>query len=467
MNNWRIPPIARAAVCVFLGSLIFPGGGELSAQAVTASASADFSWHPTGGVVNDESALNPDNYLEWQNLTNRAASSFWFDVYFGDFVQLSGNLKFSADNERGQRLIDTSAGEDYSTLGDLSLGFDQLYLEWTTPNYWYIGYGKYPLRYGYSRVYSPLNYTARALDFRDTLGQWNGWFKGDIGPVSFALNYLPSIRFRSEANDKTDVERFFSSMETLLDRQSLIVSMSGFFFDSLETSLYFNMQDKGDYDFKDFYLSLGGGFSWSILDKLIWRSEFIYGNGYDDMKTLTSADSGIPVLPGQEYADRDLDAYYAKVLTGLTLTLPGDIELSAEYYYNGAGLSGAERRKFIDALKVSGDALQNSDYGDDVKAAHRGFLGEGFDNWKVYELGRHYAFLQLQRRGIFQRLDFINTAILLADDLSFVNITSLTYNISDSFTVGAETRFFLFKNDGAYSLTPELFRCELNAKYSF
>ncbi len=457
----------RTIFCLSLGSLILSGEESLSAQAITAAASAEFKWHPYGSVINSQSALNPDNYLKLQNLTNRAASSFWFDIYFGNFMQLSGNMELTANNNRSQRLIDTSTGEDYSTLGDLTLGFDQIYLEWTTPNYWYLGYGKYPLRYGYSRVYSPLNYTARALDYRDTLGQWNGWFKGNIGPVNFALNYLPSVRFKSNPNDKNDVERFFSSMETLTDRQTLIVSMSGFFFDSLDTSLYFNMQDKNHYDFQEFYLSMGGGFSWSILDKLIWRSEFLYGNGYDDVKVVQSSGTSIPVLPQQEWIDRNLNQYFAKALTGLTVTIPGDIELSAEYYFNGAGLSASDRRDFIDALKISGDALENASFGEDVKSAYKGFLGAGIDNWKVYELGQHYAFLQIRKLGLFQRLDIINTSILLADDLSFANVTTLTYNFSDNFTAGAEIRFFLFPNDGAYSLTPEAFRCELNAQYSF
>ncbi len=460
LNGWIV-------LCLILTSLILLDEKELSAQAITASASAEFSWHPYSSIINSQSSLNPDNYLKLQNLTNRAESSFWFDVYFGDFVQLSGNLKFTANNNRSQRLIEISAGEDYSTLGDLTLGFDQIYLEWTTPNYWYLGYGKYPLRYGYSRVYSPLNYTARSLDYQDTLGQWNGWFKGNIGIVNFALNYLPSIRFKNNPNEKTEAERFFSSMETLLERQTLIASMSGFFFDSLNASLYFNMQDKGHYDFREFYLSMGGGFSWSILDKLIWRSEFLYGNGYDDMKVLQDSGSNVPVLPQQEWIDRNLDQYFAKVLTGFTITIPGDIELSAEYYFNGAGLSVSDRKDYIDALKISGDALENASYGDDVKSAHRGFLGDGMDNWKIYELGQHFAFLQIRRFGIFQRLDLINTSILLADDLSFANITTLTYNFSDNFTMGAEVSFFLFQDDGAYSLTPEVSRFELSAEYSF
>ena len=452
-------------------TLFLPGIQALWAEEVEASASAEINWTPKAAVINNDSPLNPDNLFELNTLTNHAVVSLWFDTYFGEYFLLSGNFQVEADNGRVKRLMSSApTGQDYSTLGDVSIGFDQLYFEWTLPNYWYLGFGKYPVRLGYSSVYSPFNYSARTMDFQSTRGQWNAWIKGSAGPITFGFNYYPSMHFRGkkDLNKRTDAEILFASLESMLYRHTFSAHLAGFFFDSLDTNLNFFLQDKGDNDFKDFFMAAGAGFSWSISDKFIWRGEFIYGNGYDDMQRSVEV-TAAPNVTWPEWTDRNLDTFYPKALTGFTFTLLNNLEISTEYFYNGAGLSDDARSSMIDALKEAGSFLDSVDATTDTNmiSANNGFLGNGFDNWKIFEMGQHYVFLQLRRINLFQRMDVVNTSVFLANDMSFMDKLSITYNVSDNFSLGTDLLFFLFKENGAYSLAPENFSCVLSAKFSY
>lgn len=463
--------LTRKYVAVVL--VLFVTGMMGAQEWFSSNGSLELSWNPYAVARNENSYLNHKNALMLPDLVNQASSSFWFDLYFGNSLTVSGQFQVSADTLRSVRVVDSlpSEGENYSTLGDISIGFEQLYFDYSFPNYWTLGYGKYPVRFGYSRIYSPFNYVQRTLNFLDTVGQWNAWFKGHAGPINFAINYFPSIQFQENPNDKTDVELFFSTFETPLERQTWTISVSGFFFGTLDTMVFLNIQDKTDYEFSDFYLSGGTGFSWSILPDLIWRGAFMSGNGYDDVQSVGKINPA-PIansrLPEWEYIDRDADVYYPKALTGLTMTIPGNIEFTVEYYYNGAGLDASERKDFLKALEASGDQVDTG-FAPEQQAlllAHQGFLHLGLNNWKIFELGQHYAFLQFQKLGLFKRLDIFNTSVVMVEDFSFFNITSLEYSFSDQFSLNADIRFFLFQGEGIYSLAPERVKCELEAVFT-
>ena len=426
----------------------------------------DLEWKPGYRVLNQDNPFNPDNFLLNNNLTNHAEANLWFDIYIGPF-DFIGNLNLEIDSSRDQYLIDSASGSssaDYSEAKLASLGFEQLYVQWNLPNGWILGAGNYPLRHGFSRIYAPMNYNARLNDFRNSSGQWNSWLMGYFGGLQYAFRYYPVIEFRSNPNDKNEAERFFSWLETSLKRQTFSLQFSYFFFDSLDTSLIAFVQEKNAYNFKSFYLAGALGFSWSILDRLILRFEGLYGNGFDDLKNVQKSPD-IPAPYAQyAYTDRNPDSPALKFLGGITTILPLDVEVSLEYFYNGAAYSNDEKTALIDAALESGEYYQNADAA--IAGSHKAFLAGGLENLKIYEMGRHYMFLQFMRRDIAGRFDILNTSVLLLSDLSFYNSSELSFRIDDFFNLGLDINFLLFEKKDAFVLFPYKFETSLWIRYS-
>ena len=471
MSRKKSLKISMTSLLIFL--YLGKAQSTLEATDIETAINIDFLWNPYYSVINDKAPFNPQNFLRRENLVNQAKSSLWFEIYFGQTLEINGNFEIEIDSAGSQNIIENaSAGSnDISEIKNAEIRFGQLYLQWHLLENFFIGLGKIPVRNGFSRIYAPMNYNSRSSDFRNRNGQWNVWFSGNFGNLGYSLRYFPVIEFQTDANTRNQTERFFSWLETSIKRQTFSLKFSYFFFDSMETNLIFFVQEKEMYTFNDIYYAAGLGFSWPVLERLTFRGEVLAGNGFDDLKYVKkiTKPKKLPQYlsknpPQYRYAEADLDSTFVKALGGFTVIIPWDIEISLEYYYNGAGYSSSEREKIINAALESGKYHQ--DPAPQIAGLHKAFLAQSWPNWSIYNVGRHYLFLQLMRRNIANRLDFLNSSILLLSDMSFFNSTELDFTINDNLTLGVKFDFFLFQEKGAFSLSPSQFKTVLSLEYN-
>lgn len=135
------------------------------------------------------------------------------------------------------------------------------------------------------------------------------------------------------------------------------------------------------------------------------------------------------------YEARADDTWYVRAIGGAQYTFENKLNLSAEYYYNGEGLSATRLETLYNGLEQANARYQSSSFNLPVGNPYRLFLLSANLNFNYLSMGQHYAFVRLADPEFFRsnKWEAAVYGSMLLTDGSGMTAGELVYKINDYF----------------------------------
>ncbi len=368
----------------------------------------------------------------------------------------------------------------YATLGQSSQEGSELELS----------VGRQPYAQGVSIYFNPLNYLDDSGSFFENKTNWQLLLGLSWPDVALRLRYMPVLRFRGDADVQANIldadaenseasiasdswEYAFSFLKSRNRRQLLSLEASLFLGQS-NWQLFGYMMEQNRYNWRDgFYLALGAG---GLLPFRIGKQHFqfygeaLLGNGLDKLGALresglTPIPSGPNRPPRYLWEDAELDKLRFRGLIGLQWSPLANLDLRAEYRYDGSALGPEQLRRFLLALR---------DYNDfTAQDPRQNLFWQGMMQRRPFArpfaLTQHVVLLSMIWRNIADHLDIQAAYFLsLPDTSSTFQLKASLYLWDRSLELYLENRWFLpgfsapdYWFTGAFGSVPYLGSLEL------
>lgn len=385
-------------------------GGEYAATA-TAAVPED------GGYA---SVLNPGNVLELKDFT----------LNHEVVLKLSGgdgetglDLWFSAGNGTGFSPSSLGIMSEVERLYSIDLRRASVFMY--AGDSLRVELGRQSLLTGYGYGWNPMDLANPPKDPTDPTAELTGVdaLTVNLFPYGAANLKLYALLDNSEDPSSADYDEIMAGGE-------LTVALSGFEFklNGLLSPDLFDDDAAGSG-------GTGSGLRTSALGAGVFADLAgigIYGEAalFDGSRTAFPDESGAAALPTLK------DELLVSALGGLQYTFPGELSVTAEYFYNGEGFDEEERADYLSALEGTGVALGTA-VDDEAYTAALALYTALAELYRPGYFSRHYALLNLLYPMYDVSVDLTGTVIFSPDSGALTVVPGLTWYSSGSLSLEA------------------------------
>ena len=391
-------------------------------------------------VKNNNSLLTPKNLVHHTDFLHRSIAAVDLKIDYEDFLSaiVKDTLIWSIDEDRNDDW------NNYFQEGYTAIMFsDRIYLHVGKENY--VG--------GISYAWNPTDYFAQNSDIfgpeqdnQSRREQRPGTYLtkieyfSPIGPAFFI--YAPHIDAGKKGFEGNQEHQYYGKIALAI-------------FQDYNPEISFYYKDRPSF-----------GINWSggVTDALVVQVEAAVTKGPDFEIIKEGPPIGSPFDPQKTFFfDKRPNRFYLQAVVGINYTLPYNVNLIAEYYYNQVGMSHRELEKHNDFLEYSGTRADNPLFNDPLgRNLYFGYIGSAAERFNAARMGQHYFFIRVARNGFIS--DDLNVSlnnIINLQDPSVASNLKFDYALGEHFTFTTALYGFMGSRRSEFGWVPDSFRAVL------